>query len=459
MRLADVHTVYMLGIGGIGMSALARYLHLKGKQVTGYDRTETKITRELNADGIAVHYHEDIAHLDGADLIIYTPAIPKSHIEFVTAMEDDLPMFKRAEVLGWISQDHKTIAVAGTHGKTTTSALTAHILRECGIDCTAFVGGIVNSLGSNFVFGESEWLVVEADEFDRSFLQLSPDIEIITAIDPDHLDIYGDGSQFEQAYVEFVAIMGRGGTPYLNEKLKGFAQQLPRNVVFYGYEDAECRATNIAFKGLLSTFDFVSPDHHITGLELSLSGRYNVENAVAAISVALEIGASPESIPAALRSFAGIWRRFDVGYTSERFIYIDDYAHHPEEIKALLSAVREMYPDHTIRAIFQPHLFSRTRDFAEGFSESLSLADEVVLVPIYPAREEPIPGVTSEMLLEKVTATEKRIVNWRAGDNPDAFVEGLKPQTVVLTVGAGDINLAVSRVKALIETADKQPQA
>ena len=458
MNLSNVHTVYMLGIGGIGMSALARYLHLKGKQVTGYDRTETKITKQLNTDGISVYYELDVAHLEGMDLVIYTPAIPKNNIELVEAESREMPVFKRAEVLGWISHDHKTIAVAGTHGKTTTSALTAHVLRECGIDCTAFVGGIVNSFGSNFVFGESEWLVVEADEFDRSFLQLSPDIEIITAIDPDHLDIYGSQDQFEQAYAEFVAVMGRGGTPYLNEKLKGFASKLPRNVVFYGWNDAECRAENIAFNGLISTFDFVSPHHHIKGLELSLSGRYNVENAVAAVSVALEIGADPERVPSALKSFTGIWRRFDVGYHSERFVYIDDYAHHPEEIRALLSAVREMFPGHTIRAIFQPHLYSRTRDFAAAFSESLSLADEVVLVPIYPARELPIEGVSSEMLMEAITV-EKRLVEWRAGDQPDAFLEGLKPQSVVLTVGAGDINLAVSRVKALIERADTQTLA
>ena len=448
----------MLGIGGIGMSALARYLHLKGKRVYGYDRTETELTQQLMGDGIPVYYTLDPAHLEGVDLVIYTPAIPAGNPQLKAAEALDLPVFKRAEVLGWLSQQHKTVAIAGTHGKTTTSALTAHILRECGVDCTAFIGGIVNSFGSNFVFGESEWMVVEADEFDRSFLQLAPDIAVITAIDPDHLDIYENKDHFEQAYVEFVAVMGRGGTPYLNEKLRTFASKLPRNVVFYGWKDAECRADNIAFNGLISTFDYVSPDYTIPGLQLSLSGRYNVENAVAAISAALEIGVDPKSVPAALKSFTGIWRRFDVQYQSERFIYIDDYAHHPEEIRAVLSAIKEMFPEANLRAIFQPHLYSRTRDFADGFSESLSLADEVLLVPIYPAREEPIPGVTADMLLEKITS-RKRLVEWRAGDPPDAFIKGLKPHSVIITLGAGDINLAVGRVKALIEQTDKQPQA
>lgn len=450
MELDHIQKIHMLGIGGIGMSALARFLQRRGKTVTGYDKTPTPLTEALQAEGIPVHFHADASKLSGVDLVVYTPAVPKDFEEFVLAETLGLPMMKRAALLGMISRAYKTIAVAGTHGKTSTTGLITHLLRSCGFDVTGFVGGITNNYNTNFIYGGSEWMVVEADEFDRSFLQLSPDIAVITSMDADHLDIYGDENSVRESYLAFAERVKPNGTLFMQHTLPEVSLDANRRVFPYGVAGGICRSDNLLHRGLGVNFDYHSLLGSYRGMHLNLPGRYNVENATAAISVAVSLGASEEDIRRGLDTFTGIRRRFDIRFRSDEVAYIDDYAHHPTEIAAMLDAVRSMLPGRELIVAFQPHLYTRTRDFQAGFAEALSKADAVVLLDIYPARELPIPGVTSDIIYDALT------VERRARCTLSELVPTLKTfktrPAVVVTIGAGDIDTQVDAVRNLVAT-------
>ena len=448
MNLKDIKKIYFIGIGGIGMSALARYFHGRGAEVHGYDKTETLLTKKLVEEGMNIHYTEDVNQAPkGVDLVVYTPAVPATHKELVFLQEQGVPVKKRAEVLGIISRGMKTVAVAGTHGKTTTSSILTYLLRCGGIDCTAFLGGIATNFGSNFVEGQSDWVVVEADEFDRSFLHLSPNIAIILSMDADHLDIYGDReSLLETGFRAFAAKVEKGGRLYIQHQWREQLGDWPW-VESFGIGGGTYRSDNVRVEEGYFTFDYRSPSHHLTGLQLALPGRHNVENATAALSVALQLGVEEEAIRRGLRSFRGIRRRFEMLYRSEERAYVDDYAHHPSELKAAIGAARELFPGKRITGIFQPHLFSRTRDFADGFAEALDELDEVLLMDIYPARELPLEGVDAQLLLGKMKNQDKRLVS---KENLLEEVKRSQPQ-VLLTLGAGDIDTFREAIKEYFE--------
>ncbi|MFM2374986.1 MAG: hypothetical protein RLZZ165_82 [Bacteroidota bacterium] len=448
MELDKLHHVHMLGIGGIGMSALARFLHRRGKTVTGYDKTATPLTESLAAEGIEVYFDPRPSRVDGADLVVYTPAIPRDFPEFKRVAESGKPVMKRAELLGMISRAYKTIAVAGTHGKTSTTGLIAHLLRSCGIDCTAFIGGITQNYQTNFIDGGSEWVVVEADEFDRSFLRLSPDIAVITSMDADHLDIYGEAAAVRRSFRDFAECLKPGGTLFLHHALTVDELEAGRKVFTYGVGIGRFRSVELQHRGTLVSFDYQSPWTKFEHLRLNLPGTYNVENATAAISVAVSLGGSEENIRKGLESFTGIKRRFDIRYRTDQVVYIDDYAHHPMEIEALLGAVRDMLPGHRVVAVFQPHLYSRTRDFHQGFAAALSKADAVILLDIYPAREEPIPGVTSRMIYDLITQEDKVLTDLN-GLETELRKHQRKP-VALLTIGAGDIDTQVDPIREMI---------
>ncbi|MEM7036993.1 MAG: UDP-N-acetylmuramate--L-alanine ligase [Bacteroidota bacterium] len=450
MELNQVHKVHMVGIGGIGMSALARFLHLRGKTVTGYDRTSTPLTSALQAEGINVYFEANPAKVKGADLMIYTPAVPASFPEFQTAEALGVPMMKRAEVLGMISRAYKTVAIAGTHGKTSTTGLTTYLLRECGVDCTGFIGGITNNYNTNFVNGESEWMVVEADEFDRSFLHLSPNIAVITSMDADHLDIYGEPAALQESFRDFGDRLDEGGTLFMHHDLEPLPLENGPKIFGYGVGGGRFRSDNLRHRGLGVTFDFHGPTGTFRDLHLNLPGKYNVDNATAAVAIAMALGCSETDIRNGLDTFSGIKRRFDIRYRSEQVVHIDDYAHHPSEIAAVVSAVRDMLPGYKLIAAFQPHLYSRTRDFHEGFAEELSRADAVVLLDIYPAREAPMEGVSSDMIYARIDVGEK------ARTDLEGLVDTLKQfktrPVVVLTIGAGNIDTQVAATQQLVST-------
>lgn len=450
MKYEDLHSVHFIGIGGIGMSAIARFLQFKGKKVTGYDRTQTALTDRLAAEGVEVYFEADPGRLEAVDLVIYTPAIPADHPELVKTREMGLPLMKRAEFLGLLSQSYRTIAIAGTHGKTTTTGLVTHLLKDGGRDVTAFIGGISRNFNTNFVYGESEWMVVEADEFDRSFLHLSPDIAVITSMDPDHLDIYGSGDDLKNAFGEFADRIKPGGTLFINEKLPRLKPEGVR-VISYGAYAGECHAGNVVHEGRGVRFDLRLWRGTSSGFELNFPGKYNLENAVAALSVASILGISKPPLQRALKSAKGVKRRFEEHLRTERTVVIDDYAHHPEEIRAVLKAVRKQHgKERKLIVIFQPHLYSRTQDFYEGFAETLSLADEVILVDIYPAREEPIPGVTSELIFERLDVDRK--VRCQRDEIVPTLQAFKSVPSVVMTVGAGDIDTQVKPVVEEVKT-------
>ncbi|MCB9264203.1 MAG: UDP-N-acetylmuramate--L-alanine ligase [Lewinellaceae bacterium] len=457
MNLTDIKTVYFIGIGGIGMSALARYFNGRGAEVLGYDKTETLLTKKLVEEGMKIHYTEDISQVPkGVDLVVYTPAVPASHRELLFLREQGVPVKKRAEVLGIISRGMKTVAVAGTHGKTTTSSILTYLLRCGGIDCTAFLGGIAGNFGSNFVEGHSDWVVVEADEFDRSFLHLSPNIAVILSMDADHLDIYGDRETLlETGFRAFAARVEKGGLLFVNYRWKELLGDWPA-VETFGVDGGSYHSENVRVEHGWFTFDYRSPAHYIHGLQLALPGRHNVENATAAMTVALQLGVSEESIREGLRSFRGIRRRFEILYHSEGRAYIDDYAHHPSELEAAIGAARELFPGKKITGIFQPHLYSRTRDFADGFAAALDELDEILLMEVYPARELPIEGVDSRLLLGKMKNPNRRLAGKAA---LLAEIEHSRPE-VLLTLGAGDIDTFREPIKAYFEksgTHDQEP--
>jgi UDP-N-acetylmuramate--alanine ligase len=447
MDLKDIKKVYFIGIGGIGMSAIARYFLGRGVAVYGYDRTSTPLTRSLEAEGMHVHYHEAIELIpDDIDLAIYTPAVPASHIAFQALRARGIIPKKRSEVLGIISREMKTIAIAGTHGKTTTSSLTTHLLRSSGIDCTAFLGGIAMNPGSNFVQGKSDWVVVEADEFDRSFLHLHPDIAGILSTDADHLDIYGDRQTLlDSGFRAFARQVKPGGSLWLQHQIRDQFADLP--CATFGIEAGDCKSAAIHVENGYFVFDYHSPEVTWKGLQLPLPGRHNVENATLAISIARQLGADEASIRQGLLTFRGVKRRFEAIYRDGEIAYFDDYAHHPTELKAAISAARELFPGKWVTGVFQPHLFSRTRDFAAGFAEALDLLDEPILLDIYPARELPIPGVSAEMLQGLMKNTAVRLLK------KTQLIEGLQniQPGVLLTLGAGDIDTFVEPIRQMLE--------
>jgi UDP-N-acetylmuramate--alanine ligase len=454
--------IFFLGIGGIGMSALARWFKANGHSVSGYDKTVTPLTQALEAEGIAVHYVDEIANIPAEvqanksqTLVVLTPAIPADSREWAWLREQGYDIRKRSQVLGVLTQGRPTIAVAGTHGKTTTSSMVAHLLHHAGVDSGAFLGGIAVNLGSNLLLPKSPNapVVVEADEYDRSFLTLHPDVAIVTSTDADHLDIYGTKEALVESFCQFVAQLKPGGTLLLNHTADArvaAAAPAGTRVLRYGLtadQGPDLFAGTITPEGHQFNFDLHGPQGVVAGLQLAVPGFHNVENMLAAAAVAQAYGVEENALRAAVAAYRGVKRRFEFIVPGPDKIYVDDYAHHPREIEAFLRSLRTLYPTKKLRVIFQPHLFTRTRDFAEGFSQSLSLADEVVLLAIYPARELPLPGVTSEMLLENITAPQKSIqtkAEVLANAAHQADFE------VLATVGAGDIDTLVPELKAIL---------
>jgi len=442
------HIIYFLGIGGIGMSALARYFIAKGYQVHGYDRTSTSLTASLENEGMIIHYQEDTNLIPAeTGLVVYTPAIPAGNAELQYLQKSGVRMMKRAEVLGMLSSEYQTIACAGTHGKTTTSSMVSYLMQQSHTGCQAFLGGISRNFETNLLISEtSTFMVVEADEYDRSFLQLHPYIAIITSIDSDHLDIYDNLAAVHEAFSSFTGNIVSQGSLIIKKSLD-LPLQMPEGGKVFRYavnEEADFYATGLRLVNGLYQFDFIYPNGKINNLVLGIPGLYNVENAVAALAAAILTGATPEELSQGLATFKGVKRRFDIRLNETDMVYIDDYAHHPEEIKACISSARAMFPGRRLTGIFQPHLFSRTRDFAAGFAESLSLLDEVLLLPVYPARELPIPGIDSEMLLSLMHHDNKHLV--QKSDIPGYFTG--KHIEILITMGAGDIDTLVEPIES-----------
>ena len=438
--------IYFLGIGGIGMSALAKYFHGRGIRISGYDKTRGEITDEMIASGMSIHFEDNIELIpNDLDLVVLTPAIPADHKEWKHLREKGIPIKKRAEVLGLISADAVCLAIAGTHGKTTTTTMVTHLLRSSGVNCTAFLGGIAGNFKTNYVAGDPKLVVVEADEYDRSFLHLSPTGAIMTSIDADHLDIYGDHSHVTEGYKAFAEKVKDGGTLVIRKGIDPGLNQLYRarvNVRTYGLEQGENSSGNVRVQNGAFVFDYKGQRESISDLKLSVPGRHNVENATAAITLALEFGATADGVKKGIESFKGVHRRFEYVLKSDSHVVVDDYAHHPEELKAAISAARELYPGKKITGVFQPHLFSRTRDFADQFARSLELLDTVILLEIYPARELPIAGITSSMLLGKINGPNKFLC---AKEELVSLIEKNNPE-VTLMMGAGDIDRLVKPV-------------
>lgn len=452
MDITNIHNIFFLGIGGIGMSALARYFHAKGVKVSGYDKTPTALTNALQHQGIEVIFKDEPAMLPSeSQLVIYTPAMPSDTKLFGAIQTRGIPMLKRANVLGIISQNTPTIAIAGTHGKTTISTMVAHIMQTAGIKFSAFLGGISTDYKTNFIGSNNpQWMVVEADEFDRSFLQLSPDIAVISSMDSDHLDIYGSAESMVESFGMFSRRLHPNGTLILRDGLQppdmhpGKTKRYHlTNPVDYYTEDI--RIENNSYMAT------IRGEVAIDNLQPGLPGRHNLENALAAIAVAHCLGISKEVIKKALNSFSGVKRRFEKVFQDNKRVYIDDYAHHPEELRACICAAKELYPGKKITGIFQPHLFSRTRDLAEGFAQSLALLDNLILMEIYPAREIPIEGINSAWLLEKIQMPNKRLAS------KDEILEIIaeEPVEVLLTMGAGNIDLLTEPLKNIMERAKK----
>ena len=461
LNLKTIHNIYFLGIGGIGMSALARYFNGASKKISGYDKTSTKLTDELIAEGIQVHFDENVELIKAKiksenwtkenTLIVYTPAVPKNHSEYVFFNDKvGFNIKKRAEVLGLITENSHTIAVAGTHGKTTTSSLIAHILKSSGIDCSAFLGGITQNYNTNLLLPQQLstnnhqlTTVVEADEYDRSFLTLHPDIAVITSMDADHLDIYGDKKYMDESYHLFSNQLKKGGKLITKKELVNTLKSSNQPISYSAKVKADYYAKDISIKNGEYNYTIVTPLETIEKLTLGIPGFHNVENSVAAVAVAKQLNISKDNIRKALKTFRGVKRRFDYQIKTKDFVFIDDYAHHPEELKACIGSVKEMYSDKKITGIFQPHLYTRTRDFADGFAKSLDLLDETILLEIYPARELPIEGVNSTMLLNKMRSKNKSLCS-----KAELVKEVCKKKIeVLLTLGAGDIDTLVEPLR------------
>ena len=442
--------IYFIGIGGIGMSAIARYYHQKGLKVTGYDKTPSELTLALENEGIEVHYEDNIDFIPKDvenTLVVYTPAVPKDMGELVYVQEKGYRVIKRSRTLGEIAQGQRCLAVAGTHGKTTTSTLLAHIFHDSEEGCSAFLGGISKNHDTNLLVSENNTIVAEADEFDRSFLQLFPEIAVITSMDADHLDIYSDISNMHDAFKAFAGqvsgtVITKLGLPICQEDTKA-------DILRYSYDDSKADF----FSGNITvdecgyfTFDLHWPGGTIKDCKVGIPGWINVENAVAASAIALTYGLDPEKVKAALASFQGVKRRFDIHLNTPQCSYIDDYAHHPKEIAAAVSSMREIFPGRRLTAIFQPHLYTRTRDFADEFAQALSQVDKLILLDIYPAREEPIPGVTSEIIFSNVTIKEKVLLN------KEELMDYLQAEPVdtLITFGAGNIDRYIKPITEML---------
>lgn len=450
MKVQELKRVYFIGIGGIGMSALARFFRERGAVVKGYDRTETELTKKLAEEGMEIHYTDDISLLDKeAELVVYTPAIPKDHAEFNWYKDNGYPVYKRSDVLQWISEKLFSITIAGTHGKTTITTMTGYLLRETGYGCNAFLGGVAVNYDSNYWSSKNQTAVIEADEYDRSFLKLRPDIAVLTAMDADHLDIYGTVAELEKAFVQYTQNIKAGGTLLVKHGLpKGSALHGPRTITYSLQNDAaDVYAENIVQKEGGYVFDVVAKDWKIENVHLPIGGMHNVENAVAAITVTQLLKINGDKVKSALKGFRGIKRRFEYIVKNDEVVYIDDYAHHPEELAALIKSAMRLFPDRKCVVAFQPHLFSRTRDLADGFAHSLDMADEVILLDIYPARELPMEGVTSQMIADRMGNPNHTILS---KEGLLKYVEAA-PLELFITAGAGDIDQLVNPVKQILE--------
>jgi UDP-N-acetylmuramate--alanine ligase len=449
MQLRNIERVYLVGIGGIGMSGLARYFNHLGCTVCGYDKTATPLTAALQKEGIRVIFDDNTEDIPvdfykpgPATLVIYTPAIPH-YSEILTFFRDKgFEPKKRSEVLGIISKSLLTVAVAGTHGKTTTSSMIAHILKSSGIDCSAFLGGIATNYNTNVLFGKGRVMVVEADEYDRSFLTLHPNIAVITSMDADHLDIYGDHAHLTESFQLFASQLKIGGKLIYHKGLP------IHNGITYGINTfADVVGDNISIDKGTFYFDFNNGTVSIKNIEMGIAGIHNIDNAVAAIQACLYLKVKPDDILKALKSFAGVKRRFEYIVKTAKHIYIDDYAHHPEELRACITSVKKLYPAKKLTVVFQPHLFTRTRDFVDGFAEVLDMSDELLLLDIYPARELPIAGVDSNMILSRMKIPNKRIIGKK---EVLELIDTEKPE-LLLTVGAGDIDTLVEPFKKALQ--------
>jgi UDP-N-acetylmuramate--alanine ligase len=444
MEINKIKSILFLGIGGIGMSALAKYFIAKGIKVYGYDRTPSDMTSTLTQLGAEIVFVDD--HLITSrsyDLVVYTPAMPQDSYSLNYYKESEIPLMKRSQALGLITQNNFTIAVSGSHGKTTVSSMIAFLLKECGLDCSAFLGGVSVNFNSNYVQGNSDVVVVEADEFDRSFMTLSPDIVVLTSIDTDHLDIYGTRENIVSSFREFLSKLDEKGVLIHNEKVVDKIEIKGQKKV-YGFSKGDFIAK---IKGIFSTYSTFSVNENLEVFKLNYNGRHNIENALAAISVGLTLGLDMKNMVSAIEKFRGIKRRFELIYSDENTVFIDDYAHHPAEIEALVSSVKEIFPGKKILSIFQPHLYSRTKDLCADFAKSLDLSDEVILLPLYPARELPIEGVTSFIVSDKMKT------NVNVVDKAD-LLEAIKHRNfdVILTIGAGDISGCISDIKNYLST-------
>ena len=452
--MAEYKNIYFIGIGGIGMSAIARYYNSRGFKVSGYDKTPSPLTHALESEGIEVHYEDNTSYIPkdtGSTLVVYTPAIPKDMGELNYVMDNGYRVIKRSRMLGEITSGQRCMAVAGTHGKTTTSTLLSHLFTAAGEGCSAFLGGISKNYDSNLLTCPNDVVVVEADEFDRSFLQLFPEIALITSMDADHLDIYGDEEHIHEAFKAFASQVS--GVVIAKHGLDISPDDTKARLMTYSYDDPTADFYAVLTDGDgngFTRFDIHWPGGVVKDCVLGIPGWVNIENAVGASAIALTFGISPDRIREALASFNGVKRRFDIQMKTDKCIYIDDYAHHPREIAASLTSIRGNFPGYRLTAIFQPHLYTRTRDFAEGFAESLSHADRLILLDIYPAREEPIPGVTSEIIFRNVTSPEKVLMK---KDELMEYLKGLETtgKDVFMTVGAGDIDRFVGPIKELLE--------
>lgn len=451
MNNNNLKHIYFIGIGGIGMSALARYFALKGYVVSGYDLTPSKLTNNLIAEGIGVHYDDNPERVpNNPELVIYTPAIPKDNAVLNFCLSNKYDMKKRAEVLGIISEKYITIACAGTHGKTTTSCMLMHLLNNSKLGCNAILGGISNNLKSNFLFNSnSKYLVTEADEYDRSFLKLNPTYAVVSSVQPDHLDIYDTAENLKSTYSEFTLKIKDKG--FLFHKKDNQLRNLNNNISVVQYSAdgvADAYSHNIRVENGRFHFDFSASNVEIKDLALQMPGRHNVENATAALAVASSLGVSPDELKQAISTFKGVERRFDITYINDDCVFIDDYAHHPQEIDACVRAAKELFPDKKITGIFQPHLYTRTRDFMDEFAISLSKLDKLVLMPIYPAREKPIEGVSSEALLQKVDLNEKYV--FAANELLD-WIKNTDNE-VIITIGAGNIANVVKPIVEILKS-------
>lgn len=474
MNINTITAVYFVGAGGIGMSALIRYFLSKGKQVAGYDKTPSDLTAQLNREGAVIHYEDNVSLIpdtfrDPAQtLVVYTPAVPESHTELSYFRQNGFEVMKRARVLGEITNCSRGLCIAGTHGKTTTSSMLAHLLKQSHVDCNAFLGGILKNYDSNLMLSDkSDLTVIEADEFDRSFHWLTPYMAVITAADPDHLDIYGTAEAYRESFEHFTSLIRPDGclvmkkginvTPRLKEGVKLFTYtgaeedngHLSSVKCQVSTEKADFHAENIRIGNGEIWFDFVGPDIRIADIQLGVPVKVNIENGVAAIALAWMNGVTPEEIRRGMASFGGPKRRFDFHLKKDNIVLIDDYAHHPAELAASIQSVKELYAGRKVTGIFQPHLYTRTRDFAPDFAASLSLLDELILLDIYPAREEPIPGVTSEIIFDAVTIPSRKLI--RKSELLDLVAKEADTFEVVLMVGAGDIDRLIEPVKQILD--------